>query len=99
MCKYIVDKNICSILKQNCPYVFFCTKVNEWRELKTMPKNCKIKNQAETPQGYYKVCFEKRGNLYVDMNGHIEIIPNPFDEIPLYVKATKLKNGNWKLKK
>ena len=64
-----------------------------------MPENCKVKKDIEAPEGYYKVCFEKRGNLYVDMNGHVEIIPNPFDEVPIYVKAYKLKNGNWKIKK
>ena len=63
-----------------------------------MPMNCKVKQQAEIPEGYYKVCFEKRGNLYIDFNGHIEIISNPFDIVPLYVKATKLKNGKWRLK-
>ena len=64
-----------------------------------MPKNCKIKQQNNIPEGYYKVWFEKRGNLYVDLNGHIEIIPNPFEEVPLYVKVFKLRNGSWKLKK
>ena len=64
-----------------------------------MPINCKVKDKAEIPEGYYKVCFEKRGSLYIDMNGHVEIIPNPFDDVPLYVKATKLKNGTWKIRK
>ena len=99
MCKYIVNENICSILRQNCPYMYFCTKINKWRKSKAMPINCKVKDRVEAPEGYYKVCFEKRGNLYVDINGHIEIISNPFEEIPLYIKATKLKNGKWRLKK
>ena len=64
-----------------------------------MPKNCKVKENAKAPEGYYKVCFEKRGNLYININGHVEIIPNPFEEVPLYVKAVKLKNGQWRLKK
>lgn len=99
MCKYIKEKNICSITQNNCPYMYFCTKKNEWRELNNMPSNCKIKNNADIPDGYYKVCFEKRNNLYVDINGHIEIIQNPFNDVPLYVKAIKLKNGKWRLKK
>ena len=64
-----------------------------------MPKSCKVKQQREIPEGYCRVCFEKRGNLYVDYNGHIEIIPNPFNEVPLYVKVIKMKNGKWRLKK
>lgn len=64
-----------------------------------MPINCKVKENAEAPEGYYKVCFEKRGNLYIDVNGYIEIVKNPFDNVPLYVKVIKLKNGKFKLKK
>lgn len=63
-----------------------------------MPTNCKVKKQQEIPEGYYRVCFEKRGNLYIDYNGHIEIIHNPFDSIPLFVKVIKLKSGKWRLK-
>ena len=33
------------------------------------------------------------------MEDHVEVIQNPFDEVPLYVKATKMKNGKWRLKK
>ena len=98
MCEY-VNNNICKILNNNCPYMYFCNKDNIWKANKYMPKNCKIKEKLDIPEGYYKVCFEKRGNLYIDYNGHIEIIPNPFDNTPLYVKLTKLKNGKWKLKR
>ena len=49
-----------------------------------MPINCKVKENAEAPEGYYKVCFEKRGNLYIDVNGHIEIVKNPFDNVPFW---------------
>lgn len=63
-----------------------------------MPTNCKVKKQQEIPEGYYRVCFEKRGNLYVDYNGHVEVILNPFDNVPLFVKAIKMKNGKWRLK-
>ena len=98
MCN-VLKENICSITKKSCPYVYFCTKTNQWEELKSMPSNCKIKQNLKTPEGFYKVCFERHNNLYVSINGYIEIIPNPFDEIPLYVKAIKLKNGKWRLKK
>lgn len=64
-----------------------------------MPNVCKVKQRADIPEGYYKVCFAKRGNLYVNIDGVIRIIPNPFDEVPQFVKATKLKNGAWKVKK
>ena len=46
----------------------------------------------------YQVCFERRGKLYIDVNGVIEIIQNPYDFTPLYVKMNKLKSGVWKIK-
>lgn len=98
MCNYLQNKNECRILNKQCPYVYFCNKKKEWRAMSGMPTNCKVKEQANIPAGYYKVCFEKRGNLYVDYNGNIQIIPNPFNNVPLFVKATKLKNGKWRLK-
>ena len=98
MCNYIINNNVCKILNKNCPYMYFCNKENIWKPSLSMPKNCKIKQQIEAPQGYYKVYYEKRGNLYIDINGHIEIVQNPFDNVPLYVKATKLKSGKWRLK-
>lgn len=98
MCNYIQDKNKCSILNKQCPYVYFCNKKKEWMGMNNMLMNCKIKVQAEIPDGYYRVCFEKRGNLYVDYNGHIEVIPNPFYNVPLFVNAVKMKNGKWRLK-
>ena len=63
-----------------------------------MPSNCKVKEQAEIPKGYYKVCFERRGKLYIDIDNNVKIVPNPFDYVPLYVKVTKYKNGNIKIR-
>lgn len=98
MCNFIQNEKECSILKKQCPYVYFCNKQKEWKQMSSMPANCKIKRNIEVPLGYYKVCFEKRGNLYIDVNGHIEIISNPFNIVPLYVKIIKTKNGKQRLK-
>lgn len=43
--------------------------------------------------------MERKGYLYIDIKGHTYKILNPFEEVPLYVKVTKLKNGEWKLRK
>lgn len=99
MCNFIQNEKECSILKKQCPYVYFCNKYKKWKPMNNMPINCKVKQNITAPSGCYRVCFEKRGNLYVDFDGHVEIIPNPFNEVPLYVKATKTKNGKWRLKK
>lgn len=99
MCNYVdIKTGNCNINKKICPYVYFCNKIKSYKPNKAMPINCKIKQVNEIPKGFYKVCFERKGNLYISINGHIEIIPNPFNEIPLYVKAIKLKNGKWKIK-
>ena len=55
--------------------------------------------QVEIPKGYSKVCFEKRGKLYVNVDGVIRIIPNPFDHVPQFVKTYQLKSGAWRVKK
>lgn len=58
-----------------------------------------MKEKIETPKGYCKVRMERKGYLYIDIKGHTYKIQNPFEEVPLYVKVIKLKNGDWKLKK
>lgn len=63
-----------------------------------MPENCKVKENRNIPKGYYKVCFEKRGNLYVSIDDKIQIFSNPFDHVPSFVKIFKFKNGNFKIK-
>lgn len=100
MCNYVViEEGKCKITKDICPYLYFCNKIKSYKPNSSIPLNCKVKQNFEIPNGYYKVCFEKKGDLYININGNVEIVQNPFDTIPPYVKATKLKNGKWKLKK
>ena len=98
MCEYVKD-NICTISKEICPFVYFCNKAKTWRPLKSMSGNCKVKLQAEVPKGYYRVRQARKGYLYVDIDNVTHNILNPFDDVPLFVKATKLKNGSWRLRK
>lgn len=97
MCSY-VNENKCSINGEICPFVYFCTNVQAYKPLKSMPAKCNVALIAEIPQGYYRVREERKGYLYVDIGDCTYKIANPFDEVPLYVKATKTKTG-WKLKK
>lgn len=97
MCEYVI-KNQCTLTNENCPFVYFCHKSNSWLPNKAMPKNCNVKLNAEVPIGYYRIREERKGYLYVDIDDHTYKILNPFKDVPLYVKATKTKNG-WKLKK
>lgn len=99
MCEYSnLSNGQCDVTKQICPYLYFCNKKQIYKENSAMPLNCKIKEKVEIPKGYYKVCFERKGRLYIDVNNIIEIIENPYDFQPNYVKMAKLKNGKWKIK-
>ena len=97
MCNYVVE-NLCKITNEICPYMYFCTKLQSYQPLKSMPAQCNIELNAEVPQGYYRVRDERKGYLYVDIGDFTYKIFNPFEDIPLYVKATKTKTG-WRLKK
>ena len=98
MCEYLIENN-CQITNTVCPFTYFCNKVNKWIPSKQMPLNCKVKDKINIPKGYYKVRMERKGFLYIDIKGQTYKIKNPFEDIPLYVKVIKLKNGEWRLKK
>lgn len=72
-----------------------------WKESKNMPEKCNLQEKLDVPRGYYKVVFEKKGYLYVNMNNNIYIVKNifPLDKIPDYVKLSKNKQGKWYVKK
>lgn len=94
MCEYVSD-NQCRILHEPCPYVYYCTKAQGYRPSKNMPTDCNIKSKIDTPKGYYKVMQERKGYLYINYKGDGIQVPNPFDEVPLYVKVRKSKNGQF----
>lgn len=100
MCEY-VDKNICNLTKENCPYLYFCNKTLSWKESKDMPANCKIKEKTiDIPKGHYAVAFARKGLLYVNIKGIIYPLDNPYkdEEVPKYVKIQKNKQGDWIVK-
>lgn len=99
MCEYVeISKGKCNITNDICPFLFYCNKEKRYKENQSIYKSCKIKTKVEVPMGYHKVCFERRGNLYISIDGKIEVVANPFNTIPMYVKVTKLKNGKIRLK-
>lgn len=99
MCEYVnLEEAKCNITKEVCPYLYFCNKIKKYKPSVSMSQECKVKEKKETPKGFYKVCFEKKKFLYINVNDQIQIIENPYDFIPSYVKMSKLKNGAWKIK-
>ena len=91
-----LSNGLCKINKEICPFLYYCSKIHSYKELRTMPSKCKVLEQFEMPEGFYKVSYENNGNLYVEVNGYIEIIANPYDYIPLYVKLFKIES-DWKI--
>lgn len=50
------------------------------------------------PKNYYKVQFEKKNSLYIEVKNNIIILKNPFNYVPVYVKLSKDRNGKWSIK-
>lgn len=92
------ELNHCKKINNICPWVSWCSKICDWKERAGMEKYCKYLNKKEVPQGYYNVEFERKGYLYVTVNGTTLKLENPFKTIPDYVKLYKNK-GEWKIKK
>lgn len=96
-CRYRKD-NVCGLSDGVCPWVYFCHKAQLWKCIKNAPEKCQVAIDAEAPVGQYHVREERKGYLYVDIDNCTYKIQNPFDYVPLYVKAYKTKTG-WKIKK
>lgn len=97
MCDYR-DNNICNITHSVCPWVYWCDKVNTWKELSKKPNRCKVIDNAPLPDGYYKVEFERKGYLYVYVDEEVIKIKNIFNYMPNMVKLYKCEN-EWKIRK
>lgn len=98
MCQYAnISQGRCKVDNEFCPYLYFCTKINGYKESQNMPAECK-KIKKNLPRNCYEVSFEKRDKLYVNVKNNIVIVDNPFDHIPVYVKMFRNRNGKWTIK-
>ena len=108
-CKYSIEdikldnlgcnKRICTILNEICPFQYKCNQINNWRNYDSLEKKCTIYNKEREKeymkQGKYKVLYENRGKLYIELNSETSIVvPNPFDkeDIPKGVDLVKVDN-------
>lgn len=99
MCKYVsLSDGVCKVNNQKCPFVYFCNKIQCYKPLRSMPEECKMTQQKEAPKGFHKVRFERRHKLYIEIEGNIVVLENPYEYIPSYVKTTKTRAGEWKIK-
>ena len=92
-CKYRYEGNQCKAMNSECPFVYYCGRIQAYKELERAKFGCKYMNEVEIPEGYKKVEYERHGYLYVDMGDEVIKIPNPFEDIPQFVKVSKTKTG------
>lgn len=97
-CKYRHDGNKCKMTNSQCPFVYYCGKIQAYKELERAKMGCKYMSQIKVPDGYKLVEHERRGYLYINMGNEVIKVLNPFEDIPQFVKVTKTKSG-YKLKK
>lgn len=97
MCDY-VNTNKCTITGDCCPYIYWCDKINNWRELKSKPKVCQIEARVpkSAPNGYCRVLFSKHGNLYVDRGDEAVIVKNTLDHTPEFVMLKRV-GDKWEI--
>lgn len=107
-CKYSIEdikldnlgwnKRICTILNEICPFQYKCNQINNWRNYDNLEKKCTIyKKEREKEymkQGKYKVLYENRGKLYIELDSETSIVVNnPFGkDIPKGVDLIKVDN-------
>ena len=84
-CKYRYEGNQCKAMNSECPFVYYCGRIQAYKELERAKFGCKYMNEVEIPEGYKKVEYERHGYLYVDMGDGVVKIPNPFEDIPQFV--------------
>ena len=96
MCPYSFYKNLngrdyiyCLKTDGVCPFTRYCTIIGKMipndRKYYTM-EDCNLKNEKVLENGEYKVRFEKKGFLYVEINDSVKMFKNIFNDIPVSVK-------------
>lgn len=107
-CKHSIIKNenqknnrnylYCDVSKEMCPLVRYCITKGKVVNIDNYDKKCIIyKTEGDKTymtQGKYKVLYEKRGMLYIELDYDTSIrVPNPFgSDIPKGVDLVKIKD-------
>ena len=88
----------CTIINDICPFQYRCYKINNWKNQDNLDKKCvyykKEEDKSYMKQGKYKVLYEKRGMLCVQIDEDMAImVENPFGEkVPKGVDLVKIKD-------
>ncbi len=102
MCEYCIVGDYssyctCSKTDDICPYTYRCTVELRHKPTKGM-KQCKLRKDKPIPKKAYKIRFEKKGKLFVEVDDYVIEFDNPFNYVPEYVYLTKTDKG-YKIKK
>ena len=86
----------CNITNQMCHAQYPCDRINNWTNHDNLTERCIVYNRQEEKQymkqGEYKVLFEKRGYLIVEVDDTNAImVKNELSEIPKYVDLVKFE--------
>lgn len=100
-CEYCIVapyNSYCRCTKTNdiCLYTYKCVKEKRNRPTPQM-QNCKFRKDDSIPKDEYRVRFEDKGYLYVEVGNKIKKIKNTFDYTPDSVKLDE--NGELVVKK
>lgn len=103
LCEYCVvvaytQPCTCSKDGSICPFVRRCNIAHKWLPLGGM-STCSLKNsQSQNKEvlnlkkGEYKVAYVQKNKLYIDMNGNLIRMMNPYDYEPKTVELVKIDN-------
>lgn len=73
-----------------CAFMRRCQNEHRWKPLESM-KKCNLRKEVNPmPKGMYKVRFELRGNLYVEMGDFVQEIENPYEYTPDFVDVVRV---------
>lgn len=93
------NKLYCTVTSQMCNCQYRCEKISNWRNYDNLENRCNIyKHEGDKEymtQGQYKVLYEKRGRLCVELSYDTSIMinnPYPLDKIPKGVDLVKIKD-------
>lgn len=81
-----------------CPLIRYCSIVGDFINVDNIDKNCtyyiKGEDLINMKNGKYKVLFEKRGYLIVEIdNDNVATVKNTLSEVPKYVELTKVDSS------
>ena len=90
----------CKVAHTHCPFMRRCSIEHCWLPLDSMDACTRRNKEKEVGilmANEYKVEFESKGKLYININGQVKRIPNPFDYSPKKVELINI-NNEWYIK-